>query len=80
MNGKAEGPEAHVVVAKAPKGAIPIVGPALYAVVADSPAQAEAAIRAIAPSDTTLVATGGPFKPETVERLALVPREARIIG
>jgi hypothetical protein len=58
----------------------PIIGSTLYAVIADTPEQAEAAVEAVAPPDSIVVVTGGPLKPETVERLALVPGEPKEIG
>ena len=80
MNDKSKAPEAHVVVAKAPDGEKPSIGSSLYAVLADTPEQAEAAVEAVAPPDSIVVATGGPLKRETVERLALIPGEAKEIG
>jgi hypothetical protein len=73
-------PEAHVVVAQAPDAAGGLVGPALYAVVADTPEEAEAAVQDVTPPDTIIAATGGPLKQETVERLALQPGLAKQIG
>ncbi len=72
--------EAHVVVANAPNGGNAVVGPALYAVVTESPREAEIVVEKDVPPDTAVAATGGPLKPETAERLGLVPGEAKQIG
>lgn len=72
--------EAHVVVATVPITEGTVVGPTLYAVIADTAAQAEAAVQAVAAPDAVVAATGGPLNSETVERLALVPGEAKQIG
>jgi hypothetical protein len=80
MGEKTKRPGAHVVVAKVPAGTRPIIGSILYAVIADTPEQAETAVEAVAPADSVVVVTGGPLKPETAERLALVPGEPKEIG
>ena len=72
--------DAHVVVASGPLAEDSVIGSALYAVVADTPGQAIAAVLHIAPPEATVVATGRPLKPETAERLALVPGEVKQIG
>lgn len=72
--------EAHVVVATSPGEEDSIVGPKLFAVIADTPEQAEAAVQAVVPPEATVAAMGGPLKSETVERLELVPGEAKQIG
>jgi hypothetical protein len=72
--------EAHVVVATSPDVREAIVGPALYAVVTESPREAEIVVEMDVPPDTTVAASGGPLKPETAERLGLVPGEAKQIG
>ena len=71
--------EAHVVVAAAsddPTG----IGPKLFAVISETPEQAEAAVQAVVPPGEIVTATGGPLKPETVERLEIVAGEAKQIG
>ena len=73
-------PEAHVVVANTPDKDGSIVGPALYAVVTHTPEQAEAAVQEVVSPESTVEVTGGPLKPETAERLALVPGQAKQIG
>ena len=80
MGDAPKGPDGHVVVATAPELEGGVLGPALYAVVADTPEQAEAAVQDVTPPDTLVEATGGTLKPETVARLALVPGEAKQIG
>ncbi len=80
MGDEGPGVEAHVVVANAPDAAHNVLGPSLYAVIADTPEEAEAAVQDITPPDTLVEVTGGPLKSETVERLALVPGEAKQIG
>lgn len=72
--------EAHVVVVKAPESEASLVGTTLYAVLAETPEAAQAAVQDVAAPETTVETTGGPLKPETVERLALVPGEPKQIG
>ena len=79
MGDEASGPEAHVVVANVPDPAHS-VGASLFAVIADTPQEAEAAVQDVTPPNTLVEVTGGPLKSETVEGLALVPGEAKQIG
>lgn len=80
MDGELKAREAHLVVATAPGAEGGVVGPALYAVVADSPEEAEAAVQDVTPPDSIVASAGGPLKQETAERLALEPGVAKQIG
>lgn len=80
MSNGTQAPEGHVVAATRPEDENSIVGPALYAVVADTHEQAEAVVRDLVTPDTLVEIAGGLLNPETVERLALVPGQAKQIG
>lgn len=73
-------PEGHVVAAKSPDGANSGFGAALFAVVTDTLEQAESAVRDLVPPGTIIEAAGAPIADKTVERLELVPGEAKQIG
>jgi hypothetical protein len=80
MSDDVKSPEGHVVAATLPLSDNSVVGPALFAVVADTREQAEEAVRILVSPNAIVEAAGGALTAETIERLALVPGEAKQIG
>ncbi len=73
-------PEAHVVLARTPATEENGLAPAIYAVVAATAEQAEAAVQNVVPPNSEVGITGGPLSPVTAERLDLKPGIAKQIG
>lgn len=80
MGKDVKAPEGHVVVARAPALDDSGVASALYAVVAETPEQAAAAVQDVVAANTELEVTGGPLSSETIERLHLDLGHPKQIG